>query len=97
MRMIPSYVNPGTPSAAERRLFALFERSALPDTYACLHSVNLPLHLWQRMGEADFIVVGPYGIYVLEVKGGRISYQAGQWHFQDRHDQSHERHVGPFD
>lgn len=49
-----------------------------------LHSLNLPLHQYKRWAEADFIVLCPAGILLLEVKGGKVSCRNGIWEFQDR-------------
>lgn len=73
-----------TKSRAEREVFEALQR-ALPDTYDVLHHVS-----WvQRRrgagagdGEADFVIVHPErGVLVLEVKGGRVRYDAteGRW------------------
>ena len=37
-----------------------------------MHSLNLPRHEPKRFGEIDFIVCGPDGVFVLEVKGWRF-------------------------
>lgn len=44
-------------------------------------------------GEADFIIAHPdLGVMIIEVKGGRIRYDAnqGQWYSRDRYDVEHE-------
>ena len=40
--------------------------------YIAFHSLNLPKHPKKRWSEIDFVIVCPYGIYTLEVKGGNI-------------------------
>ena len=40
--------------------------------YIAFHSLNLPKHPKKRWSEIDFVIVCPYGIYTLEVKGGDI-------------------------
>jgi len=83
-RMYPEPMHPDTPSRAERKLYAVFQRQ-LPDDFVVFHSV-----CWQvrdtksgvRDGEADFVVAHPdFGILIVEVKGGHILYdgQTGQW------------------
>lgn len=39
----------------------------------------LTKHDYKRVGEADFVIVSIYGIYVLEVKGGTLRYSDGKW------------------
>ena len=58
--------------------------SRTADWSFALHSLNLAEHVWKRVGEIDFLVVGPRGIYVLEVKGGGVSCERGIWRFTDR-------------
>ena len=80
-KMIPERPSEETSSAAERKLFQRFK--AMPDTedWVVLHSLAIAKHMTQSQGEADFAVVIPsYGVFVLEVKGGRISYNNGTWY-----------------
>ncbi len=71
-------------SPAERRVFSSLAR--LPDSWRVFHSVA-----WQSLrngapgdGEADFVLAHPeHGLIVLEVKGGGIDVQAGQWFSTD--------------
>jgi hypothetical protein len=81
---------------AERRLIARFERE-LDDTWWVLHSVGLIRHQTKRWAEADFVLVGPIGIVVIEVKGGRVSRSNGIWTFTNRHGHADSSTEGPFD
>lgn len=94
-RMYPNTINPGTESAAERKLYDAF-RDGLDDEYVVFHSVS-----WQspskegriRDGEADFVIAHPrYGILVLEAKGGVIRHdpQSGLWASIDQRNIAHE-------
>jgi hypothetical protein len=94
--MIPPYISPETPSNAEKRLFEALKAVELPDEYCCLHSVNLPDHLYKVAGELDFVIVGPRGLYVLEVKGGRVSVSNGIWSFTNRWGETNHKVEGPF-
>ena len=72
MRMIPSEPL-HTDSYAEKRVFDQLRASfsAADQTgWFAMHSLNLPRHEYKRFGEIDFIVCGPDGVFVLEVKGG---------------------------
>lgn len=84
-RMYPARPRVETKSQAELKLYHAF-REALPDDYVVFHSVA-----WlardprsgAQDGEADFVVAHPArGVLVLEVKGGRITYDgaAGRWY-----------------
>jgi len=97
MRMIPSQIAPSTKSNAERRLFEAFQRLNMQDHYVVVHSLNLPEHLYKRCGELDFLVISSQGLYVLEVKGGRVSCHDGIWNYMDRFGIVHRSSEGPFE
>lgn len=74
-----------TDSRAEYRLFKKLEEAFYNDhSYVAFHSLNLTHHKTKRFGEADFVILCKYGIFVFEVKGGGISYNEGNWFTIDR-------------
>lgn len=78
-RMIPPRIATGT-SGGEVEVFELLKHGAGLSDYVCLHSVGLARHRRKDYAEADFIAIGPSGIYCLEVKGGdRIERKDGLW------------------
>lgn len=77
-RMLPRDCPRDTPSAAERRLFQRIERD-LPDGWTALHSVGIARHERKPWAEADFVLIGPGGVYVLEVKGGAVQRVQREW------------------
>lgn len=88
--------------AAERKLYDALA-SELPDDYLVIHGVH-----WYvpregrgfREGECDFVVAHPgHGALVLEVKGGRLAYDAahGRWTSTDRDGREHPLARGPFE
>ncbi|MGI8908112.1 MAG: NERD domain-containing protein [Candidatus Sumerlaeaceae bacterium] len=80
--MIPDAL-PIKTNAAETDLFNRF-RAELPDEdYIVLHSLGLARHERKRWGESDFVVIGPEGIFVLEIKGGSVSCYNGNWTYED--------------
>lgn len=83
-------------SAAERKIFNLLAKTELPKTVA-LHSLNLPEHEYKQWAEADFVIISPKGIIVLEVKGGRVSCDEGIWSFTDRYGVKHRNSESPMD
>lgn len=95
MRLIPPEISARQPSPAEKRLHRLLREVHLPDHMA-LHSLNLAEHEYKRCGEIDFVVLGPTGLLVLEVKGGRVACRDGIWVFTDRYGKEHRRDEGPF-
>lgn len=96
MRMIPSRIMSSTQSNAERHLFEQFSALQWGAASVCLHSLDLPDHEYKAMGEIDFIVIGPRGLYVIEVKGGGIRCVNGIWEFENRWGQINRSSEGPF-
>ena len=84
--MIPSTPR-NTGSRAERRVFDRLREAFTDDLESspvAFHSLNLTRHAYKRFGEIDYLLCGPPGIFVLEVKGGGISCRDGEWHTTDR-------------
>lgn len=98
MRMIPSQPL-ATTSKAEIRMFDQL-RAAFsgPDQngWFAMHSLNLPRHEYKRFGEIDFVVCGPDGLFVLEVKGGGVSSHDGIWETTNRYGESARLRESPF-
>src|SRR5438105_1281638 len=94
--MIPQTVRRGTSSDAERKLFRVI-RDDLSDEWTVLHSLGLAGHERKPWAEVDFVLIGPPGVYCLEVKGGRIRREAGRWFFTDRAGRTTEKGEGPFE
>ena len=94
MRMLPSSPY-DTGSPAEKRIFDRLRR-AFDDRYVACHSLKPARHPHKRFPEIDFVICGPKGLYVLEVKGGRVACQGGVWRYEDRYGRTVESHEGPF-
>ena len=61
-----------------------------------MHSLNLPRHKYKRFGEIDFVVCGPDGLFVLEVKGGKVSCNDGIWETTNRYGETKLLRESPF-
>lgn len=61
-----------------------------------MHSLNLPRHEYKRFGEIDFVICGPGGLFVLEVKGGRVACHAGVWETVNRYGETARLRESPF-
>ena len=98
MRMIPDTPH-GTHSQAEKRVFDRL-RAAFADeqdgVFTAYHSLNLTRHAYKRFGEIDFLVCCPQGIFVIEVKGGRVGCHNGIWQYTNRYGDVTESNEGPF-
>ena len=77
-QMIPDRVSTSC-TGGEREVFEIIKTSAGLESYYCLHSVGLAKHKRKAYGEADFILIGPQGVFCLEVKGGNVSRENGIW------------------
>ncbi len=82
-------------SPAETRVLQWLSR--LGDEWTVLHSLGVLNHPFKRWAEADAFVVGPPGLVVLEVKGGRVARRQGVWEFTDRSGRVTRKREGPFD
>ena len=94
MRMVPE--SPfDTGSQAEKRIFERLRR-AFDDRWVAYHSLRPTRHPSKRFPEIDFVIFCPEGLFVIEVKGGRVAYDGGVWQYQDRSDRSVQSQEGPF-
>ena len=87
MRVIPNIIHRDTKSDAEREVFNLLKNLEMGPGWTALHSLNVSKHQYKQWCELDFVIVGPEGIIVLEVKGGRVECKDGIWHFTHRFDE----------
>jgi hypothetical protein len=95
-RMFPAEISTENPSTAEKRLFARL-RDGLDNNWSVLHSLGLANHPTKPWAEIDFVLVGPPGLFCLEVKGGRLERSGGLWTFIDRHGRRNSKAQGPFE
>ncbi|MDY0220612.1 MAG: NERD domain-containing protein [Desulfobacterium sp.] len=90
MRLIPASPYK-TLSKAESRVFdRLGESFTDDDGFIAFHSLNLTGHRTKKFGEADFVIVCKFGVFVLEVKGGRVRGEDGFWYTVDGNDQEYK-------
>jgi hypothetical protein len=96
--MIPSIISPDIKSTAEKRIFKWLSCASGTEDWIVLHSLGIVNHNHVIYGEADFVVLIPqYGIFSLEVKGGRVKRTNGMWEFENRYNQVTRKSKGPFD
>lgn len=97
-KMIPSIISADVKSKAEKKIFKWFKEAPETEDWIVLHSLNLPEHETVLDGEADFVVITPnYGIFVLEVKGGRVKRENGIWYFTNKYGNTSSKERGPFE
>lgn len=97
-KMIPSMLSPDMKSNAEKRIFQLLQTNPITKDWVVFHSFGLENHINQVRGEIDFLVLIPnIGIFILEVKGGRVKRENGMWIFTDRFNVDYKKIKGPSD
>lgn len=72
-------------------------RKGLSNEWTALHSLGIAHHKSKPWAEIDFVLIGPPGVICLEVKGGRIGREAGEWVFTDRAGNRNRKREGPFE
>ena len=96
-KMIPAHIDNERISSAEQRVFGLLESDPSTKGWIVLHSLGLARRASGPYGEIDFVVIVPTeGIVCLEVKGGRVSCDAGIWRTMDRYGSSSALKKSPF-
>lgn len=81
-------------SEAECGLYRILK--GLPDEWSVLHSVYVHQHAYKRSGEADFLLISPRVIMVIEVKGGQVYAEGGEWCFKNRNGEIGRKKESPF-
>ncbi len=95
-RMVPPRVHPRTPSS-EQRVFDMLRRAEGTETWWALHSLALSKRGDRPFGEVDFVVGIPgSGIMIVEVKGGRIVVEEGEWRSTSKDGVHHRLSRSPF-
>lgn len=96
--MIPAYIVNDKTSSAERKIFDLLKKDPDAKGWTVLHSLELARRGKRKpYGEIDFVVIVPReGIVCLEIKGGGISCEDGQWRTTDRHGEESVLKKSPF-
>jgi len=96
-KMLPAQFDASTASAAERKLFDLLKNDSDTKDWIVLHSLGLSRRGKKPYGEIDFVVLIPAeGVFCLEVKGGRIACQNGEWATTNRFGQTEKLSRSPF-
>jgi hypothetical protein len=95
--MFPPFVSPSTTSDAERKIFVVIKEQLPDEDWIALHSLGLTGHAAKPWAEIDFVLIGPSGVYGLEVKGGQVSRRDGLWLFRNRHNRINSKKEGPFE
>ncbi|MEI6234146.1 MAG: AAA family ATPase [Planctomycetota bacterium] len=84
-----------TESDAERFVFGKLN-TELSDDWIVLHSLGLTVHNRKPWAEIDFVLIGPPGVYCLEIKGGAIARNGRVWTTTSKAGVTHELKESPF-
>lgn len=97
MLMVPDNHYP-TSSKAEKRIFDALREAFHPyhTTFIALHSFKLPQHTYKRSAEMDFLICCSQGVFALEIKGGRVSFDGQRWGYMNREGYETISYEGPF-
>jgi len=93
--MMPQSVPEHTP-AAEATMFRLIAEGPDLPGYYCLHSLGIARHRRKAYAEADLVIIGPAGIFCLEVKGGHVVRKQGTWTIGWPGGKTYDSKEGPF-
>ena len=97
-KMIPSVISPDVKSRAERKIFEWFRDAPNTSDWVVLHSLGISNHIKLIHGEVDFVVLAPnMGMFVLEVKGGRVTRENGIRTFTNRYGEKGTKSRGLFE
>ena len=95
-RMLPPTVHNSVVNS-DRTVSSQNLRAKNSEDWACLHSLGLAFHPTKRRAEIDFLLITREGVFVLEVKGGRVRRDAGVWKFIDARGNVSSKRESPFD
>lgn len=96
--MLPPRIAENCKSSGEEQIFHHFSRMPGTEDWFVMHSLNLSEHTKRLYGEIDFLVFAPgFGIFILEVKSGRVKREQGIWYYTNRYGKTSTSSIGPFD
>ena len=94
-RMIPATISPDVKSPAERMIYSWLSDLEWENCIV-LHSLGMAEHVDKIFGEIDFVVIADEGVLCIEVKGGIVKRQGGDWHFINRYGKDSTKKEGPY-
>lgn len=73
-------------------------RTGLGDEWTAIHSLGMAVHPKKPWTEIDFVLIGPPGVFCIEVKGGvEIVRRGMRWEYRDRSGRVVTRGESPFE
>lgn len=97
MRLVPPLpiIKKHSQSTAEKRVAEVLAGVKLKHDATAYWSVALSSHAWKKQAEADFVIVTDDLLIVLEVKGGGVRHEDGQWSSISRDGTNHPLAESP--
>ena len=95
--MLPGQFDLSTVSSAERKIFDLLKNDPGTSDWTVIHSLGLARRGRKPYGEIDFVLLIPgAGVFCVEVKGGDVACQDGEWTTMNRTGQIAKLKRSPF-
>ncbi len=66
-------------TGSERQIFDIIRDAPNTESYSCFHSLGIARHERKEYAESDFVLLGPRGMFCIEVKGGVVKRENGIW------------------
>lgn len=92
-RMLP---NDPAHDSSQAELWLFRKLQGLSEKYCVLHSLGSVRHDHKSWSEIDFTIVGPEGVYFIEVKGGTVGREKGKWTVKRKDGRVEDLGRGPF-
>ena len=94
--MLPAEFPEEQASNAERVIFHRLRDGLSDQEWCALHSLGMTSHAKKPWAEVDFVLIGPDGVFCLEVKGGGVARERGVWTTTNRHGVTNILKESPF-
>lgn len=94
MQLIPPMISPNTKSDAERLIYSKLQNSEIKGV--TIHALDLSKHQSKLYSEIDFVIITERGVLCLEVKGGEVRLDRGNWEYTNRLGMSNYKEESPF-
>jgi hypothetical protein len=94
--MLPAVIDDSRSVFSERHVYDCIKND-LSDEWTAVHSLGLTIHDRKPWTEVDFVLIGPTGVYCIEVKGGtKIERIDRVWRYTDKAGRTIKKTESPF-
>jgi hypothetical protein len=96
-RMLPPLIHPQVVGETERRAYKAIRSAIDSEGWICLHCLALPDVPRTRRPDADYVLLTPMGVFVIDICGGGYQLEGQGWRHTNRFGESVLRTTNPFD